>query len=61
MDYHRAKEILESPREHDVYFQGKRIWIQNVDNENKTAQIFPATDPNEEMTVPVTDLMEDHA
>ncbi len=56
----RAQEIIESAKEHLVYFNGTRIWIQRVNEELNTARIFPATDPNDEMTVPLDQLREQH-
>ncbi|WP_161524698.1 H-type small acid-soluble spore protein [Alteribacter lacisalsi] len=61
MDAVRANEILNSEQEHDVFFQGKRIWIREVNSERSTACIFPADEPEDEMTVPVSELLENHS
>ncbi|WP_026689607.1 H-type small acid-soluble spore protein [Alteribacter aurantiacus] len=60
MDALRAQDIVDSAKEHNVFFNGTRIWIQHVDSEQNTARIFNAKDPNEEMTVPLDQLQEQH-
>ncbi|MBM7094521.1 H-type small acid-soluble spore protein [Bacillus sp. H-16] len=60
MDAMRAQEIVDSAKEHNVFFNGTRVWIQHVDSEMDTARVFPAKDPEDEMTVPLDQLQEQH-
>jgi small acid-soluble spore protein H (minor) len=58
MNAGRAKEILESPIIMNVTYEGKPIIIQQVDEDSGTARIYFRENPEEEMTVPLTSLME---
>ncbi|WP_257351240.1 H-type small acid-soluble spore protein [Pseudalkalibacillus decolorationis] len=58
MDTGRAKQILESPREIGVQYNGSPIWIQQVDETANTARVYLKNDPDNEMTVNVTQLDE---
>ncbi|MTT32948.1 H-type small acid-soluble spore protein [Terrilactibacillus sp. BCM23-1] len=58
MNIHRAKEISTSPIMADVKYQGTPIYIQAVNDENKTARIFPLDEPENEQTVPLSGLIE---
>ena len=58
MDIRRAKQILDSPKEVEVHYLGKPVWIQNVDENSKTARVYPLDNPENEMTVPVDQLDE---
>ncbi|WP_442956102.1 H-type small acid-soluble spore protein [Paenibacillus sp. MMO-177] len=58
MDINRAKEIAASPVMEDVKYNGKQIYIQHVDDANETARIYPLTDPEQELEVPVRSLVE---
>lgn len=53
----RAAEIAQSPDMKCVWYNGKQVYIQQV-NENNTARIFPLDDPQNEMDVQLTNLYE---
>lgn len=58
MNIQRAKEIVDSGEIANVSFNGQRIYIQHVDEENKTARIYPLDDPEDEKDVPIDQLKE---
>jgi small acid-soluble spore protein H (minor) len=58
MNTQRAKEIAESPVMANVTYNGSRIYIQNVDDSNEVARIYPLEDPEAEKEVAIKDLIE---
>ena len=58
MNTQRAQEIVDLPVTIDVTYKGKPIYIQNVNEDNETARIFPLDDPENEQEVPLTSLEE---
>ncbi len=42
----------------EVTYQGTPIYIQAVNDENKTARIYPLDEPENEQTVPLSSLIE---
>ncbi|MCT8138764.1 H-type small acid-soluble spore protein [Anaerobacillus sp. CMMVII] len=58
MNVNRAKQILDSAKEIEVQYNGTSIWIQNVNNEDGTARVYPRKNPENEMTVSVQELQE---
>jgi len=58
MDQLRAQEIAESPDLKNVVYQGKRVYIQEVDKNNGIARIYFLDDPQQEIDVQLTDLRE---
>ena len=54
----RAKEITVSPEMISVTYNGKPIYIQNVDEKNDTARIYPLDDPSQEKSVSIAQLTE---
>lgn len=58
MDINRAKEIAASPVMEDVRYNGVPIYIQHVDEANETARIYPLSEPEQEMEVPLRSLAE---
>ncbi|QOY36000.1 H-type small acid-soluble spore protein [Anaerobacillus isosaccharinicus] len=58
MNVNRAKQILDSAKEIEVQHNGTSIWIQNVNNEDGTARVYPKENPENEMTVNVQELEE---
>lgn len=60
MNRQRAQEIAESPVMANVSFNGMPIYIQNVDEENHTARIYPLDNPDKEMDVSLDELKEDY-
>jgi len=59
MNVGRAKEILESAEMFDVTYEGTPIIIQHVDEATKMARIYSRKDPDNEIDVPVLNLIED--
>ncbi|OIJ15968.1 small, acid-soluble spore protein, H family [Anaerobacillus arseniciselenatis] len=60
MNTNRAQQILESAKDIEVQHNGSSIWIQNVNPEEGTARVYPRQNPEQEMTVSVTELQEKH-
>lgn len=58
MNKQRAQQIAASPVMANVTYNGVQIYIQNVDEANETARIYPLNEPNNEQEVPVSSLME---
>ncbi|ENQ3106516.1 small acid-soluble spore protein H (minor) [Bacillus sp. 491mf] len=58
MNKQRAQEIAASPVMANVTYNGMQIYIQNVDETNETARIYPLNEPNNEQEVPVSSLVE---
>lgn len=58
MNAKRAQEIANSPIMANVTYNGERIYIQQVDEQNNTAKIYPLDNPNQKQTVSVENLVE---
>lgn len=58
MHVQRAQEIAASPVMANVTFNGERIYIQNVDDRNETARVYPLDQPEKEQTVSLNELTE---
>ena len=58
MNAQRAQEIASSPVMANVTYQGMPIYIQNVDEKNETARIYPLDEPENEQSVPLNSLVE---
>lgn len=58
MDVNRAKQILNSPSEIEVMYNGSSIWIDEVNESEASARVHNRENPNNEMTVQVEDLIE---
>ncbi|MGG0241016.1 small acid-soluble spore protein H [Bacillus rhizoplanae] len=58
MNKQRAQEIAASPVMANVTYNGVQIYIQNVDENNETARIYPLNQPNNEQQVSVSSLIE---
>lgn len=58
MNKQRAQEIAASPVMANVTFNGVPIYIQNVDEKNETARIYPLDDPSKEQQVSLSNLTE---
>jgi small acid-soluble spore protein H (minor) len=54
----RAQEIIDSPVMVNVTYQGTQIYIQNIDEHNEMARIYPLDQPENEQTVPLHSLSE---
>lgn len=59
MNNKRAREIMESPETINVTYNGEMIYIQNVDETNDTARVYPLNNPEAEQDVPLRMLKEE--
>jgi len=55
----RAKEIAASPDMVNVTYNGTPIYIQQVNEENETARIYPLDEPENEQEVALESLREE--
>jgi small acid-soluble spore protein H (minor) len=58
MNIQRAQNIAGSPVMANVTYNGVQIYIQNVDENNNTAKIYPLEDPQKEQEVAISSLEE---
>jgi len=58
MDKQRAKEIRESENLINVTYHGDPIYIQNVNENNETANVYELENPQKQHEVSVDDLTE---
>ncbi|MBD8025648.1 small acid-soluble spore protein H [Ureibacillus sp. 179-F W5.1 NHS] len=58
MNAQRAQEISESPVIANVLYNGMKVYIQHVNEDNETARIYPLDDPQKEQEVPLNQLIE---
>ncbi|MBB5325302.1 small acid-soluble spore protein H (minor) [Anoxybacillus tepidamans] len=58
MNAKRAQEIAASPVMANVTYNGERIYIEQVDEENGTAIIHPLNERNNKQKVSVSSLQE---
>ena len=58
MNKQRAKEIAASPVMANVTCEGAPIYIQQVDETNETARVYPLNQPENEQTVSLNSLIE---
>lgn len=58
MDKNRAKNIASSPIMANVTYNGTQIYIENVNENNETANIHPLNQPDSRQEVPLTSLVE---
>lgn len=59
MNIQRAKEIAAAPEMVLVSYMGVPVVIQQVQEENATAKVYPLELPDEQQTVPVEALTEE--
>ncbi|PWW31792.1 small acid-soluble spore protein H (minor) [Cytobacillus oceanisediminis] len=59
MNIGRAREISESADMVGVTYNGNPVIIQHVDEGTKMARIYTKSDPENEMDVPVNNLIEE--
>ncbi|CAM3633250.1 H-type small acid-soluble spore protein [Cytobacillus oceanisediminis] len=59
MNIGRAREISESADMVGVTYNGNPIIIQHVDEQTKMARIYTKSDPENEIDVPVNNLIEE--
>lgn len=60
MDYQRAQEIVASPKEYEVSYNGVSIWIDKLHNDGKTATVHLRRSLEERSEVDVSELKEEY-
>ncbi|WP_053220194.1 H-type small acid-soluble spore protein [Virgibacillus senegalensis] len=58
MDHQRAKAIKQAPDLIKVTYQGEPVYIQQIDEQNGTAQVYALEDPANQQDVPIDQLQE---
>jgi len=58
MDTQRAQEILTAPHLVDVVYNGSQIFIQKVNEQTRTANIYHLANPDNKEEVALDHLME---
>lgn len=58
MDNRRAQEIIAASQLIDVVYKGSHIYIQKVNEQNKTASIYHLDNPNCKQEVALENLIE---
>ncbi|HJV46302.1 MAG TPA: H-type small acid-soluble spore protein [Bacillota bacterium] len=58
MDVTRAQEIYQANERINVEFEGKPVWIEGIDNQSKTARVYKEGNPQDKLTVAVSELVE---
>ncbi|MEH7492443.1 H-type small acid-soluble spore protein [Neobacillus sp. 3P2-tot-E-2] len=59
MNVGRAKEIADSMDMINVTYEGTPVIIQHVDDNTKMARVYSKSDPENELEVPVLNLIEE--
>ena len=60
MDYQRAQEIVSSPKEYEVTYNGTSIWIDKLHDNQKTATIHLRHSSKEKSEVDISKLKEEY-
>ncbi|MFJ7730918.1 H-type small acid-soluble spore protein [Lysinibacillus sp. NPDC097231] len=60
MDYQRAQEIVASPKEYEVSYNGVSIWIDKLHEDGKTATVHLRRSLEERSEVDVGELKEEY-
>ncbi|MBU9722387.1 MULTISPECIES: H-type small acid-soluble spore protein [Bacillaceae] len=58
MDIQRAQEIIESPTMINVNYHGIPVYIQQVNSNENTANVFPLDEMDHEQEVDINGLVE---
>lgn len=58
MEKTRAEEISSSPVMANVTYNGKRIYIENVNEGSSSANVHALSDPSKTIEVPLNNLIE---
>lgn len=59
MDYQRAQEIVASPKEFEVSYNGVSVWIDQVHDDKKTATVHLRRSLEERSEVDISELKEE--
>ncbi|WP_413364138.1 small, acid-soluble spore protein, H family [Lysinibacillus sp. 3P01SB] len=60
MDYQRAQEIVNSPSEYEVSYNGVSVWIDQLHGDQKTATVHLRRSLEERSEVAIAELKEEH-
>ncbi len=60
MDYKRAEEIVLSPKEYEVSYNGVSVWIDKLHDDGKTATVHLRKSLEERSEVNVEELKEEY-
>lgn len=60
MDYKRAQEIVASPSEYEVSYNGVSVWIDKLHDDGKTATVHLRRSLEERSEVEVGELKEEY-
>lgn len=58
MDVTRAQEILRTEQTVDVSHEGLQVWIDSVNQSDRTATVHAKNNPDKQITVPLDQLQE---
>jgi len=60
MEFQRAQEIVASPAEFEVSYNGVSVWIDKLHDDGKTATVHLRRSLEERSEVAITELKEEH-
>ncbi|MEK5331831.1 MULTISPECIES: H-type small acid-soluble spore protein [unclassified Lysinibacillus] len=60
MDYLRAQEIVASPKEYEVSYNGVSVWIDKLHEDGKTATVHLRRSLEERSEVTISELKEEY-
>ncbi|AHN22837.1 H-type small acid-soluble spore protein [Lysinibacillus sphaericus] len=60
MEYQRAQEIVASPSEYEVSYNGVSIWIDKLHDDRKTATVHLRRSLEERSEVNISELKEEY-
>jgi len=60
VDYQRAQEIVASPKEYEVSYNGVSIWIDKLHEDGKTATVHLRRSLEERSEVDIGELKEEY-
>ncbi|RKJ70968.1 H-type small acid-soluble spore protein [Butyricicoccus sp. 1XD8-22] len=60
MDYQRAQQIVTSPKEYEVSYNGVSVWIDKLHEDRKTATVHLRRSLEERSEVTIDELKEEY-
>lgn len=60
MDLNRAQEIVSSPKEYEVTYNGVSVWIDKLHDDGKTATVHLRRSLEERSEVDISELKEEY-
>ncbi|BDH63726.1 hypothetical protein MTP04_38560 [Lysinibacillus sp. PLM2] len=60
MDYQRAQQIVTSPKEYEVSYNGVSVWIDKLHEDGKTATVHLRRSLEERSEVAIDELKEEY-